>query len=175
MFYREYCVEQNIRENRTDYKEVAKFSTKCGEEWRSMTEGQKKKFRIMEECDRKRHLVEKRIFKNYSRNREHLKMPKKPKTALFFFRESLEPPAILPGVKVSPGLALKRAAERYKELTEKEKQKFLDLEKEDKERCRVERKIFSMRSRNKKAKKKVNSVPEYKITSKEFVIETDSD
>ena len=73
------------------------------------------------------------------------------------------------GAKVSLGRPLQNAAERFRKLTDEEKQQFIDLAKEDGLRYKREK-----RKRQKNNKKR-ESVSVSKIRSKEFVSDSDSD
>ena len=166
LFFKEYCCRENKRQNKTDYKDI-RFAVKCSEMWNAMTEEKKRKFRMMVECDKKRFIVESKRMKKQLKG----DFPKKPKSALFFYMESIncEAQSVNVGAKVSLGRPLQNAAERFRKLTDEEKQQFIDLAKEDGLRYKREK-----RKRQKNNKKR-ESVSVSKIRSKEFVSDSDSD
>ena len=182
MFFVQSCIEDNKKQNKTDHKNVPKFTKLCAQMWKSKPEAEKKKFRIMEECDKKRYEVEKKIKRRETRH-EKVRRPKKGKNALFFYEKSIRAEI----QSLSPALRLKAAAERFRELSEEQRQPFLDLAAQDHQRYRREKKQISdeinkqkrkdlkkeKRKVGKKASKKVNSNPS--ICSKEFISESDSD
>ena len=177
IFFLEFRIKENKRQNKTDYKNIAKFSKSCSELWNSMTDDKKKKFKIMEEYDKRRFNVEKKIIRR-KRMKEKVNMPKKPKSAVFFYKDSIknEQQAENPSVKLKPSDSLKNAVERFKSLTEKDKGKFIDMAEKDSKRYKQEMSVYYRRYPNKKAEKKVPvSVPIDKIRSKEFVCDYDSD
>ena len=166
LFFKEYCCRENKRQNKTDYKDI-RFAVKCSEMWNAMTEEKKRKFRMMVECDKKRFIVESKRMKKQLKG----DFPKKPKSALFFYMESIncEAQSVNVGAKVSLGRPLQNAAERFRKLTDEEKQQFIDLAKEDGLRYKREK-----RKRQKNNKKR-ESISVSKIRSKEFVSDSDSD
>ena len=180
MFFVQSCIEDNKKQNKTDHKNVPKFTKLCAQMWKSKPEAEKKKFRIMEECDKKRYNCEKKIHRK-EMHREKLKKPKKNQSALFFYEQSIRAET----QSVSSRVRLKMAAERYRELSDQQRQPFLDLAAQDHQRYRREKKQISdeinkqkrkdlkkeKRKVGKKASKKVNSNP----CSKEFISESDSD
>ena len=71
-FFQHSCIEDNKRQNKTDYKDLMEFNKHCAQIWKSKPEAEKKKFRIMEECDKKRYNCEKKINRK-EMHREKLK------------------------------------------------------------------------------------------------------
>ena len=181
-FFLQSCIEDNKRQNKTDHKNVPKFTQHCAQLWNSKPEAEKKKYRIMEECDKKRYDIEKKIKRRETRN-EDVKRLKKGKSALFFYEKSIRAEI----QSLSPSLRLKVAAERYRELSEEERQPFLDLAAEDHQRYRRQKKEISeeinkqkredlkKKEKRKVGKKAVNKVNSVNICSKEFISESDSD
>ena len=179
-FFLQSCIEDNKRQKKTDHKNVPKFTKQCAQMWNSKPEAEKKKFRIMEECDKKRYDIEKKIKRRETRSEEvKRKRLKRGKSALFFYEKSIRAEL----QSLSPSFRLKAAAERYRELSEEQRQPFLDLAAEDHQRYRREKKQISeeinkqkredlKKKVGKKAANKVNSV---NICSKEFISESDSD
>merc|ERR1712062_708572 len=179
-------IEENKRQNKTDYKNLMEFNKHCAQIWKLKPEAEKRKFRIMEECDRRRSNVEKKI-KRRQMVKEKVERLKKGQSALFFYEKSIR--AELPYSKQC--LRLKAAAERFKKLSEEQRQHFENLAAEDRQRYRREKKHLSeetkkkhlsvetkKRKRENMKKKKVQwieNVQPDKICSKEFISDSDSD
>ena len=139
LFFKEHCCRENKRQNKTDYKDI-RFSVQCGEMWRAMTEDSKRKFKMMAECDKKRYLAEKKILKKQLKTN----LPKKPKSALYIYKESITSDG---EASASLGRPLQNAAEQYNKLTDEEKQKFIDLSEEESRRYKREKRRNENRRR----------------------------
>ena len=172
-FFIQSRIEEDKRQNKDDYKN---FSKHCAQTWKTMPEAEKKKFQIMEECDEKRYNIE--MKRKKIKRKELLRAVKLPKSGLFFYKESIR--AEIKSVSA--------AAERYRELSEEQRQPFLDLAALDQQRYRREKKqmLDEIKKQKKEELKKIKGKARkkavhkvkpdnIKICSKEFLSESDSD
>lgn len=180
-FFVQSCIKESKRENKTDYKNLIEFSKHCAKIWKSKPEAEKKKFIIMAECDKKRYDVEKKIQRKEIQ-REKAKGPKKGQTPLFLYEKSIRAET----QSLSSRLRVKSAAERYRELSEEQRQHFRDLAAQDHQRYRREKKLFLdeikkqkkenlKKEKRKGGKKAASNFQPYNICSKEYISESDSD
>ena len=110
LFFVQSCIKESKRQNKTDYKNLMEFNKHCAQIWKSKPEAEKKKFRILEECDQKRYKVEKKINRKEI-HREKEKRPKKNQTPLVFYERSIRAET----QSLSSRARLKFAAEQYRE------------------------------------------------------------
>lgn len=152
-------------ENISKVQEVAKL---CGEAWKSMSEKEKEPYLQKYNQDRSRYMKEKEAYDK--KMGKDPNKPKRPQTAYFFFladfrKEMANKP--LPDGKKIPTLA----GERWKEMTNEEKNVYEKMVEKDK--ARYEKQMVEWRKENPDLPKK--PAPRKKVVQEEPPEESESD
>lgn len=168
-------------------KEIVKM---CTERWNKMKERDKKKYKIMSMADHKRANYERKIYQMRLKERKiEITKPKNSRSAQMWYIQANAPLLKEENPNLKSGEHLKILNQQFKYLSDDEKRPYVEMEEKDRERKKEEvqkikqkererkKQINVMRKSKKVSKKKATEVPYGKITSREYVSdsETESD
>lgn len=173
-----------VKKSKTVVIEPKDMIKKCTERWHKMKERDKMKYKIMSMADHKRERYERKIFNSRCKEEKvEVNKPKRCRAAVLWFIQEKRKEK---NSKLKWCEYFKILHQQYKDLSEEEKKPYLEMEERDKQRNKEEVRVMRQKKRkekneekrrqNKTAKKKSASfIPHERITSNEYVSDTDSD
>lgn len=154
-FFVQVCRMEHKKKHPDESVVFSEFSKKCGEQWKIMSENDKKRFREMAERDKKRYDLEMEDYvppknKDQGRKRRQKKdpnAPKRPLTAFFWF--SNDERANIKGKNPEYGIGeiAKELGRMWKEVGPDVKRKYEKMAERDKTRYQMELTSYSKRAK----------------------------
>ena len=167
-----------VKKSKTVVIEPKDMIKKCTERWHQMKEREKMKYKIMSMADHRRAKYEWKIFNNRCKEEKvEVNKPKRCRGALMWFIQ--EKSKEKSNTKLKWGEHLKILHQQFKDLSDEERRPYVEMEEKDRKRKREEVKKIKQekrKSKPKKVKKKgATFIPHERITSNEFVSDSDSE
>ncbi|KAH7968351.1 hypothetical protein HPB52_007963 [Rhipicephalus sanguineus] len=140
-FFVQTCREEHKKKHPNENVVFAEFSKKCAERWKTMSDGEKKRFHQMADKDKKRFDTEMADYKppkgDKSKKRKRAKdpnAPKRPLSAFFWFCNDERPNVRQENPDSSVGEVAKELGRRWNEVGDDVKAKYEGLAAKDKAR-----------------------------------------
>lgn len=140
-FFVQTCREEHKKKHPTENVVFAEFSKKCAERWKTMSEGEKKRFHQMADKDKKRFDNEMADYKppkgEKTKKRKRVKdpnAPKRPLSAFFWFCNDERPNVRQETPDASVGEVAKELGRRWNDVGDDTKSKYEGLAAKDKAR-----------------------------------------
>ncbi|KAH6936682.1 hypothetical protein HPB50_020589 [Hyalomma asiaticum] len=153
-FFVQTCREEHKKKHPNENVVFAEFSKKCAERWKTMSDGEKKRFHQMADKDKKRFDSEMADYKppkgDKSKKRKRAKdpnAPKRPLSAFFWFCNDERPNVRQENPDSSVGEVAKELGRRWNEVGDDVKAKYEGLAAKDKaryEKASIQKHIVSM-------------------------------
>uniref|UniRef100_A0A1E1X9L7 Putative nucleosome-binding factor spn pob3 subunit n=1 Tax=Amblyomma aureolatum TaxID=187763 RepID=A0A1E1X9L7_9ACAR len=148
-FFVQTCREEHKKKHPNENVVFAEFSKKCAERWKTMSDGEKKRFHQMADKDKKRFDSEMADYKppkgDKSKKRKRAKdpnAPKRPLSAFFWFCNDERPNVRQENPDSSVGEVAKELGRRWNEVGDDVKAKYEGLAAKDKARYEKELKAY---------------------------------
>lgn len=148
-FFVQTCREEHRKKHPNENVVFAEFSKKCAERWKTMNDGEKKRFHQMADKDKKRFDSEMADYKppkgDKSKKRKRSKdpnAPKRPLSAFFWFCNDERPKVRQENPDNSVGEVAKELGRRWNDVGDETKSKYEALAAKDKARYEKELKAY---------------------------------
>ena len=173
-----------VKKSKTVVIEPKDVVKKCTEQWHKMKERDKMKYKIMSMADHKREKFERKVFNSMCKKEKvEVNKPKRCRPAVQWFIQDKAPKLKEENPNLEWGEHLKILAQQFKDLSEEERRPYLEMEDKDRQRNKDEIKEMKQRERETKRKSKpkkvrkksATSIDQDRITSYEYVSDSDSD
>jgi len=169
-----------VKKSKTVVIEPKDVIKKCTERWHQMKDRDKMKYKIMSMADHRRAKYEWKIFnKRCKEENIEVKKPKRCRGALMWFIQEKRKDHKDKDTKLKWGEHLKILHQQFKDLSDEERRPYVEMEEKDRQRKKEEVKKIKQekrKSKPKKVKKKgATLIPHERITSNEFISDSDSE